>query len=511
MAIYKIDSNFTGLAFAEEQTLGTLPGSPVWYDVEPNEYKDFGGELSMVARSPIDPSRQNKKGTITDLDASGGYGVDLTKTNMLRLLQGFFFADARETKTTKPLNGSQVTITGINGSGVLAAASGLNVFAAGEIVMVSGFASSVNNGLTTVSAATSTSLTTSLASSVESGTTDVVVQKVGVKFAVGDAQITKSGNVYGLELTTGVFTGMDGVAPGAWVFIGGDTVGSRFNTNPGYVRIATVAAKNITFDQMQNALTAAEVGTGKTIEMYVGLIIKNEKLPANIKRRSYNLERSLGTSDIGLQAEYLKGAVPNELTLNTPTADKVTMDLAFTATGYYTRSGDVGDTKETGTHIPGAGEEAYNTSSNIPVVELTVYDATRSKQTPLFAYCEGFTMSSNNNVTVDKAVGVLGGFDVTVGQFDVSASTDAYFADVGALKAIRNNADVGANIILAQKNYGIIFDIPLGSVSGGQLDIEKNSSVKTSIEFTGAENKFGYTMQVQSFAYLPTLAMVQDE
>jgi hypothetical protein len=509
MAIYKIDSNFTGLAFAEELTLGTLPGSPTWYDVEPNEYKDFGGELSTVARSPIDPSRQNKKGTITDLDASGGYGVDLTKTNMLRLFQGFFFADARETKTTKPLNGVQVVITGINGAGVLAAASGLNVFATGEIVKVSGFATAVNNGVTTVTSSTSTSLTTALASSVESGTSAVVVEKVGVKFASGDAQIVKTGNLVSLQLTTGVFTGMDGVAPGAWVFIGGDTGTSKFNVNPGYARIATVSAKVITFDQLQNDIAASEVGTGKSIEMYVGMIIKNEKLPANIKTRSYNLERSLGTSDIGVQAEYLKGAVPNELTLNTPTADKVTLDLSFTATGYYVRSGAGGDEKETGTHIPGLGEEAFNTSSNIPMVALTTYDATRSKQTPLFAYCEGFNMSSNNNVTVNKAVGVLGGFDVSVGQFDVSASTDAYFADVNALKAIRNNADVGANIILAQKNYGIIFDIPLGSVSGGQLDIEKNTSVKTTIEFTGAENRFGYTMQVQSFPYLPTLAMVQ--
>lgn len=511
MAVYKIDSNFTGLAFAEEQTLGNLPVTPVWYDVEPNEYKDFGGELSTVARSPIDPSRQNKKGTITDLDASGGYGVDLTKTNMLRLMQGFFFADAREIKTTQPLNGAQVVITGVDAAGVYSAAAGLNVFAAGEIVMVSGFTNTANNGITTVTSATATNLTTAKASAVESGSASVVIQKVGVKFASGDATLTKTGNIVSLDLTAGVFTGMDGVSPGAWVFVGGDATNTYFTENPGYARIATVAAKKITFDQLQNDISATQSGAGKSIEMFVGLVIKNEKLPANIKRRSYNLERTLGTSDVGDQAEYLKGAVPNELTLNTPTADKVTMDLAFTATGYYTRSGDTGDEKETGTHIPGAGEEAYNTSSNVPMVELTIYDATRSKQTPLFAFCEGFTMSSNNNVTVDKAVGVLGGFDVTVGQFDVSASTDAYFADVGALKAIRNNADVGANIILAQKNYGIIFDIPLGSVAGGQLDIEKNSSVKTTIEFTGAENRFGYTMQVQSFAYLPTRAMVQDE
>lgn len=135
------------------------------------------------------------------------------------------------------------------------------------------------------------------------------------------------------------------------------------------------------------------------------------------------------------------------------------------------------------------------------------YNHAKSKQEELFTYCEGYTLSINNNVTVDKAVGVLGGFDVSIGNFEVDVSTDAYFAYVEALKSIRGNADVSALCIIAQKNYGCVWDVPLGTVGGGQLSVEAGTAIKTSLEFAGAENQHGFTLQYQSFPYLPTIAM----
>lgn len=508
MATSKINSSTTNLAIAEEVSMGVLPADPAWQNMEPNGYNDFGVTLAKTSRNPIEQSRQDKKGTVTDLDAAGGFSTDLTQDNLTKLMQGAFFADAREMKTTKPMNGTQVVITGAdNSDSSYSAAAGLDIFSAGELVFVSGFQTASNNGLKLVVSSTATKLTISGAVSTEAGTSAVVIKKAGTQFASGDAQITKDGEIYSLELTTGTFVGFDGIIAGAWVYVGGDAIATRFATHVGFARISSVSAKKITFDMLQTPLTAADAGTGKTIRLFAATIIRNEKAPELIKLRSYGIERTLGTTEVGAQAEYLVGAVLNEVTWNIPTAEKVTVDLSYVATNYETRSGALGDEKKSGTHLPALGQECYNTSSNIPKIGFVGYDPIRSYQAPLFVYSENFTMSINNNITPDKAVGVLGAFDVSYGNFQVSVTADSYFVQVAALASIRNNADVGAYAIVAAKNAGMIFDAPNGTVGGGQLNVENGAAIKTSLEFAAAENQHGYTMQMSTFAYLPNVAM----
>ena len=511
-AINKIDSNVTGLAYAEEECLKQLPGvngaDAVWYSIAPNSYSDFGGDLSTVARAPIDPSRQNKKGTITDLDASGGFNVDFTKSNLTRLLQGFFFADARQPASTKPLNGTQVAINSVTASSkTYAASSGLAIFGASQLVMASNFGLATNNGLRTLTTVASGAITVAETLVDEASPPAAArLDHVGYQFTSGDINIAVVSGLPVLTATVADFTTLTNLIPGKWVYIGDDTTTNRFANNAGYARIKSVAAKAITFDD-STWTPVNETGTAKTIRMFVGITIKNEFTPSLIKRRTYQLERQLGMGANSVQAEYLEGAVPNEFTLNIPQADKLNVDMSFMACNNTQRSGDVDDLIKVGTRIADLNEDAYNTSSNIFRMKLSVKNPTNSNDTSLFGYATEASIAINNNATPSKAIGTLGAFDVNIGNFEVTGSITAYFTTIAAVKAVRNNADVGFSLIAASKNAGFVFDIPLLGLGGGRLNVEKDAAIMLPLEAMAAQNSNNYTLQYDTFPYLPNLAM----
>ena len=506
----KIDSNITGLFYAEEQTFKTLPGSPIWYGLEPNSYSNFGGTLKRVARAPIDPTRQNKKGAIVDNDAQGGFNIDFTKNNLNNLLQGLFFADAREKPSTDLLNSAAVPLTSVtSGTKTYAAASSLAQFnRAGYILNATGFTNAANNGLKTVASATTTTVVVNETCVTEAAPPATArLDCVGFQFPSADVQITMVGNIVTLVATATVMNTL-GLVEGETIFIGGDTLASnRFVNNVGYGRISVITATTLTFDDVTWLTPVNEVSTGKTIQIFFGTVIKNESNPALIKRRSYNFERQLGSGPTSTQAEYLEGAVVNEFKLNVPEASKLSVDLSVVAANNTYLSGESGFAIKSGTRVGSLGEGAFNTSSNIYRIKLAQVDPTTSTPTSLFGYVTESSVSIKNGIKPNKAVGVLGAFDVSASNFEVSGSVTAYFSTTAALSAIRNNADIGLQQIFAANNAGFIFDIPLLGLDGGEVNITKDEPIKVPVTPAGAANKNNYTAMYNAFLYLPTIAM----
>lgn len=500
----KIDSNITGLRYAEEASLKVLPGSPVWYGLEPNSYKDFGSTIKTVARNPINPTRQRKKGVVTDLDASGGIVQDLTLANTARLLQGFMFSDVREKKTTMPMNSAQVVITSTDStSKEYRATAGLNGFVPGQLVLASGSAVAANNGIKTVATSLAAALAVVEAVTTEaSPSANLKLEVVGFKFGVATAAITLNGSLVRLTSSTTDLTTL-GLIPGEWIYLGGDAAGSKFVNNQGFARISVIAAGYLEFDKT-DWTGVAELATGLTIQMFYGSIFRNEFDSALIKRRSYNIERTVGSDGTGTMSEYLEGSVANELTLNIPQADKVTMDLSYIALDNVQRDGAEG--LKSGSRPTLAIDDAFNTSSDFSRIKLASVSTTDSAPTPLFAYTTDMTVDLKNNASPAKAIGVLGGFEINTGTFEVGGKVTAYFSTMASVQAVRNNASVTLDAAMVKSNKGFLFDIPLLTLGDGRLTVEQDKPIMIPLENMAAESALGYTLLFQTFAYLPNAA-----
>jgi len=507
----KIDSNVTGLRYAEEDSIKTLPASPVWHPLEPNSYKDFGGQTTLMARNPINASRQRKKGVITDLDASGGFVQDLTQNNLTRLLQGFFFASMREKTTNLPLNGTAIPFSGVTGttktytlgSGTLGSS-----FVAGDLVLMSGFNQSANNGLKNVASSTATTIVVTQTAVDETPAASAKVRKVGIQLGSAEFNIDVTASYPRLVRASGTkdLTTL-GLIPGEWVFIGGDSAATKFTiaANNGFARVRAVAATYLEFDKTASTMTA-ETGTGKTIQLFFGNVLRNEKDPALIKQRSYQLERTLGQDANGTMSEYLLGAVPNELSMSIKQADKITVDLSFVAVDHEQRDGTTG--VKAGTRPDNVDAPAFNTSSDFSRIKMHLITAGNTNPNPLFAFLTELEITINNNVSPNKAVAVLGAFDVSAGTFEVGGNVTAYFADIAAVQAVRNNADVALDLAVVKANAGLVFDIPLISLGDGRLNVEQDNPITLPLSVEAAESTFGYTLLMNEFPYLPSLADV---
>lgn len=498
--VNKIDSNVTGLRYAEEVTLKTLSANPIFFPLEPNSYSDFGGQISTVARNPINASRQRKKGVVTDLEASGGFNQDLTTVNSDRLLQGFFFADARERWSNNSLVNVNVT-SAVTANGYTIT-NGVTM-PVGTLVFAEGFAVRGNNGLKkTTAISTANSIPVGGLTVETNAPNNCQLSVVGREFGADECSVTLNSLYPRLTFKSINPTSM-GLIPGEWVYLGGDTANTRFTNSYGFARVNVVTSTYIEFDK-----TAwdpiVEASSGKTIQIYLGTVIKNESERSLIKRRTYHIERTLDNDGDGTMSEYLVGAVANELSVNISQADKVTVDMSFIALDNMQRTGSQGLIKGSRPSLPPA--DAFNTSSDFTRVKLSKVDLENSKPTPLFAYATEMTLTINNNVSANKAIGLLGGFDTTAGTFEVGGSMTVYFADINAVKAVRENADITLDLAMVKDNQGIVFDIPLLSLGDGRLSVEQDNAITLPLENNAAESSFGHTLLFNKFSYLPDIA-----
>lgn len=502
-AVLKQASNNTGLSLAREITPGVVDGTVSWLSQEPNSYKDFGAKYKTVARSPINSSRQNKKGVTTDLDATGGWQEDLTAPAFASKAEGLFYADFRKK--------GDAAVTAVNAGNDEYTTTNGAAYVAGDLLFASGFAVAANNGLKHVTASAAGEVTVLEALADEAVAPEgAMITRVGFVFAAGDLTYTAATKT--LASTAKDFTTL-GLIIGEWLFVGCDAGGvDQLGSNLGFARIASITAHAIVLDKIQPLVSTtgtagviADSSGNNAAYMFFGRVVKNE-LDTGIKHYTFQAERTLGKDDtaaLNNQAEYITGSVIDEAVFTFNSADKATVDWTLMSRRSETRTSAQGP--KPGKRPALTAASAFNTSTDVKrtAIQLVGSDA------PLYAYLMDLSITIKNNNKANKAIGYLGAIDMTEGNFEVSAAVTAYFANVSAAQAIENNKNVTLDTILARENHGIIFDIPLVSLSDGLPKIAANEAIQLPLDIDAAtaasiNPNTDYTMMVMFFDYLPT-------
>jgi hypothetical protein len=395
-----------------------------------------------------------------------------------------------------------ITATYTAGTDVLEIAAGENAGASVIAVVVRDAQGFVQPGMApTVSAtgvaATARTITLTPAATAADYIEFGKIQKVGIQTAAGDldVDVTTDPAHPALVSTTLDFTTL-GLIPGQAIYIGGDASLTRFASagNNGFARIFAITANRLSFDKTQNAMVN-EANAAQTVRIFFGDLIKNEDDPDLIVTKTIQFERK-----VVVGYEYLMGSHGNELTINMQTADKITLDLSFVSF-----DADPVEVRKPG-QFPAirTAPEAFNTTSDV----VRIRASKQGSASPLFGFVQEMSLAINNNVEPLKAIGVLGAFDASIGDFEVTGDITAYFNDIEAVQAVRNSDSLSIDFALAFDNQGWWFDVPLFTGSNGMLNVEKDQAITIPVGIEAAEHQdLHTTLIVCWFPYLPSVAM----
>jgi hypothetical protein len=489
-----LTNNFS-LAYAVEQSVGVLPGSPSWKLLEPNEINTFGSSITTVARSPISKSRQRRKGTVTDLDSAVEFAGDLTMEHFIDFIEGFLFASfvgAEHTVPTAVTGGATDEYTVPTMSAAVPT---------GSLVYARGFTTPANNGLKVVDTGGTTTaipVTTDLEDETPTATQNVSVDVCGVRSAAGDLEIDASGN---MTSTTLDFTTL-GLTVGQGIWIGGDAAINQFSTaaNAGFARVTAIAANLLTIDKTSQTFVT-EAGVAQEVDIYFGRFLRNVSVDdSDYLERSFQFEGAYQNlqNPSGDEYEYAKGNYCNTVGFELPLTDKAIVNFAFIGTDTDVPT----TTRATNAASPVVPVQtgAFNTSADIARLRITEVD-----ETGLTTDFKSLTFNINNNVSPEKVLGQLGAKYLNTGNFEIDIEAQILFTEGDVVDAVRNNTTVTMDFSIKNDDGGFLVDVPSLTLGGGDKEFPVNESIllNTTAQAFG-DTTLGTSLGISMFPYLPS-------
>jgi len=500
----RVLTNNVSLQYTIEDSIGVLPGSPLWKLLEPNSISSYGASITTVARRPISRERGRKKGTVTNLESAVEFDADLTMQSFDDFAEGFVFAeyanvefDLKASSGTVPPPAVATTddFTIDSASTLLAGKVVYSVGAGISLVYAKGYTNSANNGIHVLNAdlaATDTVVQVASTLVAETPATSASLQVAGIQVSDGDLTLgAPSGGVATLTSAADIADWSTlGVQVGQMIHIGGlDSSGALINAlsdaaeddTYGYARVQSIASNVLTLDKLDTTLDSTANNTGDGVaHVLFGRFLRNVAVTADADderflERSYQFEAvypdlgGVGTDEY----EYAIGNFANEIALNLPLTDKATATWGFIGTN----ADDITPTRKTGaaTGISPLRTVALNTSSNIVSLTTDVISAVSD------VCFKSVTLTIRNNVTPENCLGTLGASFVNAGLFEVNLEGQMLFTNKEITNAVKNNTTVTFAAILANDDGAMALDLPSLTFGGGDREYPVDQSVLVNI------------------------------
>jgi hypothetical protein len=479
----------------------------LWKSIEPNPGSwKAGAEIKTVARMPVTPDRQERPGSVIDLDAGVEYESDMMYDACEDLLEMALCVTAKRGTVANPTarwTTGTSTITSVTGTGYVTSAGG--DWPNNTLVVARGFALAANNGLKLLAGSSTTVLVKAAGLAAE--TTSVVqnaqLEVCGVQAAVNDLNVVASGQ----KITSTVlnFTLLP-ISVGQEIYIGDLASGAAFtftnSVNRGFWRITAIAAGALSLDRGPGSALVDETGTGLTIRLFYGAWLRPvARTSTSFLDRSVSFEAAY--NDL-LLYHYSKGQKLDQLVLTAPTTNKATLKASFK--GLDSPAPVAAGSRLAGASTPNSvvANTLIATVSDMPRLRMiTQAEAALSTDGSWF---ETVTMTISDNVNPKKYLGSLGASRNVLGRFGIKIACVGVFTDSLLLSAIRNNTSLGFGFCLRGLGDGAIyFDVPDARAGGGALTQPDNDLVTQQFELTPVKSQalYPYAMSISLFPYIP--------
>lgn len=499
-------TNNLSLRYAIESSVGTLPGTPLWQVLEPNSIGAYGASITTVPRNPISNTRQQRKGSVTDLESSVEFEADLTKDAILDFMEGFMFASRANTDEIPTIQaGSDYDTLAATGSDTFTHTAIGAALAAGTLVYARGFATAANNGLFEVDALSTTTVTElantpGTVAETPATTTGATVEVCGFRFTdLTWTDATETIGSAGTDLTT------LGLTVGQLVRVGSDA--NSFTNGQVVGRIVSIATASIVLDKVQNLGTGTLNGGGdevaSDVDLLYGQFIRNVGVDdTDYLERFFQFELRLADLDsVGTdEYEYAVGNLCNELTINLPGQDKATLGFSFLGTNAddftTTRKGNSANAVEP------VKTEAFNTAAAFSRLNLLT-----TSEASLATCFKSLTMTIANEGSLEKCLGTLGASFVNVGNFTLSFDAELLFTDSDVADAVKNNTTLTFDLVLRNGDGAFGLDVPSLTLGDGTKGFPVNESITISTTATAFQDPtLATSLSYSDFPYFPAVA-----